>query len=216
MTARPHTALPFELPANPGPRRSLVDAVRTWSGMGPVPASSVAGADALLVVDGVASVSLVTPSGRIIGLAILGAGEVWTARADDDDGLDGFRIEALCPSRVRVMTVETLLRVVSDAEVARALVRVLLRRAGSAERRYAALVALPVEERVLKLLRHLAALRGVPCPRGVRIDLDLSQDRMASLTGTTRESVNRAMRALQRDGFVRREGLRYEVTGGGS
>jgi len=141
MTARPHTALPLGRPTNPGHRRPLVDVLRSWSGIGPVPSSIVAGADALVVADGVVSVGLVTPSGRVIGLAILGSGEVWTARTDDDDGLGGFRIEALCPSRVRVMTVETLLHVVSDAEVARALVRVLLCRAGSAERRYAALVA---------------------------------------------------------------------------
>ncbi|HXY72298.1 MAG TPA: Crp/Fnr family transcriptional regulator [Actinomycetota bacterium] len=215
MTARPHTALPLEGPANPGFRRSSDGAVRTWSGAGLVPATSVAGADALIVVDGVVSVSLVTTAGRVIGLALLGPGEVWTA-GPDDAGLGGFRIDAICPSRLRLTSVETLLRLVSDAEVARALVRVLLRRAGVAERRYAALAALCVEDRVMALLHLLARLRGIRGPRGIRIDLDLSQDRIACLTGTTRESVNRALRALQRDGFVRREGLRYEVAGGGS
>jgi CRP-like cAMP-binding protein len=215
MTARPHTALPLDRPANAGRRRSAADPVRTWAGLGAVGPSSVVGADALVVVDGVVSVSLVTPTGRVIGLAILGAAEIWTA-PPGEEGLGGFRIEALCPSRLRLTTVETLLDLVSDADVASAVVRVLLRRAGSAERRYAALVGLPVEERVLVLLHHLAALRGVRGRQGVRIEIDLSQDRIASLAGTTRESVNRALRALQRDGYVCREGLRYEVTGGGS
>jgi CRP/FNR family transcriptional regulator, cyclic AMP receptor protein len=214
MSARPHTALPLAGPATTGPTVRTSN-VAPWSGTGLIPASRVSGADAVLVVDGVVSVSVVLSSGRVIGLAILGPGEVWTARAGDG-GLGGFRIEALCQSRLRLMAMETLLHLVSDAEVAGALVQVLLQRAGTAERRYAGLAALPVDERVLLLLRYLAGLRGERSATGVRVDLDLSQDRIASLTGTTRESVNRAMRALGRRGLVRREGLRYEVAGGGS
>jgi len=213
MSARPHTMLPLE-PAASGPRRHA-RAPSTWSGTGVVPGSAVARADALVVVEGVVTISMVLPSGRTIGLALLGPAEVWTAR-EGEGGLESFRIEALCPSRLRVLGLDTLLQIASAPEVAAALVRVLLRRAGTAERRYAALAAFPVEERVLLLLHHLAALRGAPGPSGVRIDLDLSQDRIASLTGATRESVNRALRELRRCGVVRREGLRYEVAGGGS
>ena len=213
MSARPHTALPLDRPAATGRRHARMPT--SWSGAGVVPGSALGGADALVVLEGVVAVSMVLPSGRTIGVALLGPAEIWSAR-EGEGGLESFRIEALCPSRLRGMALDTLLQVASAPEVATALIRALLRRAGNAERRYAALTTLPVEERVLSLLYHLAALRGVPCPRGVRIQLDLSQDRVASLTGTTRESVNRALRTLQRRGVVRRDGLRYEVAGGGS
>jgi len=201
---------PFD-PARPrGHRR-----VASWSGAGPMPASRLAGADALVVFEGVVAVGLVTNAGRVIGLAVLGPGEIWTARADDG-GLAGFRVEALCPSEVRLTSVDTLLALASDVEVGRSLVRALLHRAGTAERRFAGLAVLPVEERLLLLLDHLSRLRGVPGPRGTWIDFDLSQDRIAALTGTTRESVNRAVRSLTRRGVVDRRGLRYAVAGGGS
>jgi len=215
MSARPHTALPLERPAGSGRPRSPSAGVRTWSGAGLLPSSHAAGADVVVVVEGVVSVSLVLPSGRVIGLAILGPGEVWAAPAGDG-GLAAFRVEALCPSRVRLLVMDTLVHIASAAEVAGALVRMLLHRAADAERRYAGLAALPVEERVLSLLRKLGRLRGEPVADGVRVELDLSQERIASLTGATRESVNRAVRALKRAGILRREGLRYEVTGGGS
>jgi len=214
MSAHAHTALPLHHPPSPGrPSRTL--RMESWSGVGPVPASRLAGADALVVFRGVVTVSLVTNTGRVIGLALLGPGEVWTARGDDG-GLGDYRVDAVCRSELRLTTEERLLGLAADAEAARALARVLLHRAGNAERRYAGLVVLSVEERVLMLLQHLSRLKGVPGPRGVRLDFDISQDRIASLTGATRESVNRALRTLTERGLVDRRGLRYEVVGGGS
>jgi CRP/FNR family transcriptional regulator len=50
---------------------------------------------------------------------------------------------------------------------------------------------------------QLAQLHGVVEPGGVRIDLALTQSDLASLVGTTRESVNKAMGVFRRQGLVR-------------
>ena len=50
--------------------------------------------------------------------------------------------------------------------------------------------------RIAKQLLALADERGVKAPTGVRIDLRLSQTELASIVGTTRESVNRCLNAF--------------------
>jgi CRP/FNR family transcriptional regulator, cyclic AMP receptor protein len=69
-------------------------------------------------------------------------------------------------------------------------------------------LALPA--RLAKKLLHLAERYGVEQDSGLRIDLRLSQGELADLVGTTRESVNKQIRAWADDGVLRME--RGEVT----
>ena len=69
-------------------------------------------------------------------------------------------------------------------------------------------LALPA--RLAKKLLHLAERYGVDGGEGTRIDLRLSQGELADLVGTTRESVNKQIRAWTEDGVLRME--RGEVT----
>lgn len=65
------------------------------------------------------------------------------------------------------------------------------------------LTLLDISGRLARKLLELAQLHGVVEPDGVRIDLALTQSDLASLVGTTRESVNKAMGAFRRQGLVR-------------
>ena len=214
----PHTPLPLDHPvwaARPCP---ALDRAPRWTGVGPLPFVPGASAQGLFVEHGVVTASSTSPSGRTAGVALLGRGDLWT---DDASGThrcpdeDGIRLEALCPSRVRLLTNEALVRAAADASSAPWMISALARRSRDAERRCAEALCLPVDERVLSLLRRLARLQGVAVPGGVRIEIELSQERIARLTGATRESINRAMRTLRRRDLVRRDGLRYEVVAGG-
>ena len=55
-----------------------------------------------------------------------------------------------------------------------------------------------VERRLLDLARRL----GRPAPGGTAIPVRLTQDELASMVGATRESVNRAVRALVARGSI--------------
>jgi CRP-like cAMP-binding protein len=68
------------------------------------------------------------------------------------------------------------------------------------------MACLDVRERLRSRLTDLAQRFGAPVPGGVRIGIRLSQEELAELTGSARESVNRALRSMQRDGQVRIEG----------
>jgi CRP/FNR family transcriptional regulator len=59
--------------------------------------------------------------------------------------------------------------------------------------------------RVARQLAALAERHGVPEGSAVRIDLRLTQDDLASLAGTTRETVNRVLSHLRDQGIIRVE-----------
>ena len=64
------------------------------------------------------------------------------------------------------------------------------------------LASLDVTRRVAKRLLSLALRQGVQTSSGVRINSRLTQSALASLISASRESTNRAFRALQRKGLV--------------
>jgi CRP-like cAMP-binding protein len=62
----------------------------------------------------------------------------------------------------------------------------------------------PAEARVAAALLEIGADFGVPLPGGgQRIDLPLSQEDLARLAGTTRETASTAIAAFARQGFIR-------------
>lgn len=81
-------------------------------------------------------------------------------------------------------------------------IEVLSRRLRSMTESAGGLMALNVTQRVARKLLDLAARYGVPNEEGVVIDLDLSQEAIAALVGTTRESANRALGNLRDQGLV--------------
>ena len=48
-----------------------------------------------------------------------------------------------------------------------------------------------------------AASYGKRCPEGIRIELKLSQQELANLVGTSRESVNKQLRTWEDKGWIR-------------
>lgn len=64
------------------------------------------------------------------------------------------------------------------------------------------LSAHPVEQRVVQLLLHLASKIGVERDGGTLIDLPLSRQDIADMTGTTVESASRVMSELRKSGDI--------------
>jgi len=72
-------------------------------------------------------------------------------------------------------------------------------------------LCLGVTGRVLEALREVADATGATGSPLRRIEVPLAQETLATMVGATRESVNRAIRALADAGLVRRDGRRYSV-----
>lgn len=64
--------------------------------------------------------------------------------------------------------------------------------------------ALPLEQRLARQLLNLGRSHGRPDAEGaLRIALHLPQDALAQLLGTTRQRINQALKAWERDGLLR-------------
>lgn len=130
--------------------------------------------------------SAVSHDGRVLGLDVLGPGDL----VGEPDGAPAEHgVTALRPGQMRA------------AEAAEA-----VGLAAARARRIAALARdlawLDVGSRIEGRLVDLAARFGRPVPGGTLVSLPLTQEDLAALTGTSRESANRALRALQREGRV--------------
>jgi CRP/FNR family cyclic AMP-dependent transcriptional regulator len=163
--------------------------------------------------------SRVAPSGRRAVTEILGPGDVIAVGVDLGSWSCAERVSppdvrALVRSCVLSIAASEILPAVErDPESWAWAHRAMARRVAQVERSLARVLTLRVRDRVHELLRDLADAHGRQCRGGVRVDLPLSQDLIASMVGATRESVNRALRALEHEGAVRRLGRRYVLLG---
>lgn len=143
------------------------------------PHASVIEAGALLA-------TAVSSDGQVLALDVLGPGDL----VGEPDRVPSLvTVRALRPCRLRPLTganAETLM-----AERARRAAALALDLAWS-----------DVADRVDRRLTDLAGRFGRPVPGGILLALPLTQEDLAALAGTSRESVNRALRRLERAGRV--------------
>jgi CRP/FNR family cyclic AMP-dependent transcriptional regulator len=159
---------------------------------------------------GAVCLASVSPAGRRAVIAILGRGDAFGVEGlvcDDDCPL---RPEARAMIRSRVLSVRRG-DLDQTPELAASIAAATVRALDRAHRRLARLLTEGVQDRVRQTVADLAQSHGRPVPGGIRIDLPVTQELIASMVGATRESVNRALRDLSRDGVVVRSRGRYEL-----
>ena len=61
---------------------------------------------------------------------------------------------------------------------------------------------LPLRARIARMLLMLLAQHGRDGHSGLEIDLKLSQDEFADMLGITRQSLNRELKALEKQGLI--------------
>ncbi len=143
-----------------------------------------AGSGPWVAVSGALLATAVSADGHVLGLEVLGPGDLVGE-------LDGCAAEA----SVRALRPSGLAPA-AGASLA-PLVTARSRRAAALARD---LAWLDVSARVEARLRELADRFGRPTPGGVVLTLKITQDDLAALAGTSRESANRALRELERSG----------------
>jgi CRP/FNR family cyclic AMP-dependent transcriptional regulator len=139
----------------------------------------------------------VTHQGRWLALDVLGPGDLVGE-----------------PGRESAVTVRTMRPCRLRPAPAGELPALLARRAARAAGLACDMACLDLGGRLRSRLTDLANRFGAPVQGGTRITLRLSQEELAELTGSARESVNRALMSMQRDGQLRTEGRgRYVLSG---
>jgi len=137
-----------------------------------------------------------------LGLAI--EGDVLGAAAAYDARPGETGIEALSAGRVLVLAPEVWReQAARDPELSLRCARSLGRRLSQLQKKLEEYARADAAMRVATTLRELAADFGTPSSEGVRLDLPFSQDDLARLAGTTRETCSSIVAALARSGVVR-------------
>jgi CRP/FNR family transcriptional regulator, cyclic AMP receptor protein len=139
-----------------------------------------------VVESGALRASVLGADGRELTLDLLGPRD---CVGEPDAAPAPCTVRALKPSRLRPVTPS------AAAPLLATRARRTVRLAGD-------LAWLDVPDRVERRLRDLAARFGRPVPGGVLVPIRLTQEDLAALAGTTRESANRALRGLVERGRI--------------
>ncbi|OAT83587.1 Crp/Fnr family transcriptional regulator [Desulfotomaculum copahuensis] len=89
-----------------------------------------------------------------------------------------------------------------NPSIALALLKVMARRLRVSQRQIMDLALKDTTRRLASVLLELAHEHGTPVTKGLRIALPLTNQELASLIGTSRETVNRILGEFRRDGAV--------------
>lgn len=159
-----------------------------------------------IIVQGRLRVFVVGEDGRELSVRLLGPGEIVGEMALFEDLPRSANVEALEETQTLELHRSVLLACLRRSPaLALSLLRALSARLRYATAEAEGLASLTVAERLVRRFQQLAGWCGVLVPGGVRITLPLTQQELAALVGTSRESVNRALVRLRRQGKVRLE-----------
>jgi CRP/FNR family transcriptional regulator, cyclic AMP receptor protein len=158
----------------------------------------------LLLTEGRAKVTSTTTEGRELLLAVRGPGELIGELAAIDGGPRSASVVALGPSVCRVLRVEEFLGFVeAHPRAALVLLRTFTRRLRDSDRRRAEFGSLDATHRLARLVIELADEYGRTTNQGgVEIGLRLTQEELAGMIATSRESVARALTSLRSRGLI--------------
>lgn len=155
------------------------------------------------VVSGRLRVSLGRANGSEATLAILGPGELVGELGLFQDGSRSARVTAIEDVCVVSVAKSDLLSALGRSPAASlALCRLLACRVRQLAQHFEEVTAMPVEQRLARKLVLLAARWGEPGARGVGISLELSQQELARLADTSRQSANKCLMKWRKSGIL--------------
>lgn len=152
----------------------------------------------LIVENGRVKISCLSPEGRETVLAVRGPGQLLGELSVIDGGPVSASASALEEVEVTSVPADDFQRLLSsNSDIALQLIRLLTERLRDADLKRGEFGSLDAVTRVARRLVEMAERFGAESAAGVRIDLPLSQEEIAGWTGSSRESVSKALQALR-------------------
>ena len=156
-----------------------------------------------VIKEGKVKISLISPDGQEISLVVFGKGECFGEFAI----LDGLprSADAIAMEKVECYTTqrgESHKAIMKNPKIAIQVMEVLSKRLRSTDQMVEDLIFLDVYGRVAKKLLELADTHGTKVENGIRIDVRLTQQELASMVGSSRESVNKVMGYFTDKNFI--------------
>ena len=145
----------------------------------------------------------IAPDGWEFTLAVVEAGTMFGEMALTAQRMRKGYAEAMEPSDICILKNTDLERIVrGNPEVGMRMIRVLSERLRSCETRLEDVTLKNVPARLASLILQLAAGEGIMTPEGPRIPIHYTHRQLATMIGSSRETVTRAFTKLQKAGAV--------------
>lgn len=156
-----------------------------------------------VIKEGKVKISLISPDGQEISLVVFGKGECFGEFAL----LDGLprSADAIALEKVECYTLQRSdfhNAIIKNPKIAIQVLEVLSKRLRTTDQMVEDLIFLDVYGRVAKKLLELADAHGTRVDNGIRIDVRLTQQELASMVGASRESVNKVMGYFTDKNFI--------------
>lgn len=160
---------------------------------------------------GKVKISLTSPEGQEVALAVLGPGECFGELALLDGqprSADAQAMETV--QAYSLQRTDFISAVVHHPHIAIQVMHVLSSRLRQTDDMVQDLLFLDVHGRVAKKLLELTGTHGVRTAEGIRIELRLTQAELAAMVGASRESVNKVMGYLTAKHYISTD--RHHIT----
>ncbi len=162
-----------------------------------------AGDEAVLVLRGRVRLVAYGVDHREVVVALRGPGELIGEMAALGGGRRTATGVALDEVEVGLLSAQKFLNFLREhPDAGLVMIRMLVRRLAEATQDVVDLATQDSVGRLAKRLVDLSSKHGVSASEGTQIELDLTQDELARWTGTTRETVSRALRLMRELGWV--------------
>jgi CRP/FNR family transcriptional regulator, cyclic AMP receptor protein len=147
-----------------------------------------------VIKEGKVKICLISPDGQEISLAVLGKGD-YHGEMSLFDGLPRSA-DAVAMEKVECYALQRSdfnNAIMKSPKIAIQVLEMLSRRLRNTDQQVEDLIFLDVYGRVAKKLLELAETHGTKVEDGIRIDVRLTQQELASMVGASRESVNKVL-----------------------
>ncbi len=170
--------------------------------------------DAVFVImTGRVKVVIFGESGREVTLSILRAGDSFGEMSLFDGAARSANCLAIEPTALLVLSREDLMRhITANPRTAMNLLGEMARRLRRADETIAQLALCDVNERLIHRLVGLAREEGAESPDGLVVRRRPTQQELANMIGSCRETISRAFNQLARDGLIIPRGRALVVT----
>ena len=147
-----------------------------------------------IIKEGKVKICLISPDGQEISLVVFGKGECFGELALLDDlprSADAIAVEKVeCYTLQRSDFHNAIMK---NPKIAIQVLEVISKRLRNTNEQVEDLIFLDVYGRVAKKLLELSDAHGAQVEGGIRIDVRMTQQELASMVGASRESVNKVM-----------------------
>jgi len=164
--------------------------------------------DALFIISsGQVKVSIVSEDGREVILSLLGTGSVFGELSLLDGKPRSANVVATENTDLYMLRRSDFLRLVYKVpQIAVGLLAELAARLRKTDRKIGGLALLDVTSRISETLLQLADEHGTETDDGVLLKSRPTHQQIANMSGTTRETVSRVLKRLEKQGYISTEG----------